>query len=391
MYKNILSPQRINAVKTNFFGSGAITLLSPELEKKGYKRALIVTDMFLYESGVATKVGAELLKANIEYAIYYDVKPNPTTTIVEECFEAVKALDVDLIVAVGGGSPIDTAKAVSILATNGGVIQDYEGVNKSRNLGLPIVSVNTTSGTGSEVTAFYVVTDEKRHSKMVMVDTNAMVSIAINDTDFMVSMPKSLTTATGMDALTHGIECVLSKRATPITDKDAFWVIESVASFLPRAYRNGDDKEARTMMAYAQNVAGQAFSNAGLGMVHAMAHALGGKFNLPHGVCNSLLLPYVLKFYTEKYEYKDRLAKITDVIYRNIDNTEKKCCINFVRDLMSEMDMPKKIEDIAKLCDKDFLDLAELAIIDTCMEDNIVAPTVEEIVKVYKKAYYGFN
>lgn len=385
-------PQRINSVQTSFFGVGALSLLSPELEKMKVTRALIVTDKFLFDTNVATKVGDELLKANIEYAIYYNVKPNPTVDIVNECLEAALALEVDLLVAVGGGSPIDTAKAVSIVVKNGGKIQDYEGVNKSKEKGLPIVTINTTAGTGSEVTTFYVITDEERHSKMVMTDTNCMVSIAINDTDFMMTMPKSLTTATGMDAMTHAIEAVLSKRANPLTNKDAFWAIETISEFLPNAAKNGNDVEARTMMAYAENVAGMAFSNAGLGMVHAMAHALGGKFNLPHGICNAVLLPYVLEFDLKKGNlYLDRLEKIRDSLYKNSNkkNETEKCCLKFIFDLMNEMEMPTSIKEIANLSEKDFEALADLALIDTCIEDNLILPTKYEIIKVYQKAYQG--
>ncbi|MFV0440371.1 MAG: iron-containing alcohol dehydrogenase [Lachnospirales bacterium] len=380
---NNLNAQRVNSVKTSLFGKGAINMLPDELKKKGVKRGLIITDKFLYETKIAEKVGEKLLEAEVEYAIYFNVKPNPTVDIVNECLEAVLALEVDLIVAVGGGSPIDTAKAVSIVAKNGGNIQDYEGVGKSKKPGIPIVAINTTAGTGSEVTAFYVVTDEERHSKMVMFDVNCVVDIAINDIDFMLSMPKSLTSATGMDALTHGIEAALSTRATCYTDKDAYWAIETIAEFLPKVVENGNDLEARTMMAYAQNVAGQAFSNAGLGMVHAMAHSLGGKLNLPHGICNSLLLPYVLEYYYTQDEYKYRLKKITKHLCGG------KCPLKFIKELMISMDMPTAIKDIVDLQSDDFEDLTDLALIDTCLDDNLVKPSRKDVLDVYRKAYLG--
>ena len=218
--------ERINAVKTSFFGKGAIRLLGPELQKMGIRRALLVTDRFLYDSGAAARVGQVLSDAGVEYAVYYNVQPNPTVQV-----------------------------------------------------------VNTTAGTGSECTSFYIVTDPVRHSKMAMVDPNCMVSIAVNDTDFMSSMPPKLTAATGMDALTHAIEAALSKNANPLTDKDAYWAMQAIVQNLPRAVANGQDEAARTMMAYAENVAGMAFSNAGLGMVHAMAHALGGHTTTCPTVC----------------------------------------------------------------------------------------------------------
>lgn len=282
--------ERINAVKTSFFGKGAIRLLGPELQKMGIRRALLVTDRFLYDSGAAARVGQVLSDAGVEYAVYYNVQPNPTVQVVNDCIAAARTLQVQLLVALGGGSAIDTAKAASIVVACGGTVEQYEGENKSSKPGLPIVAVNTTAGTGSECTSFYIVTDPVRHSKMAMVDPNCMVSIAVNDTDFMSSMPPKLTAATGMDALTHAIEAALSRNANPLTDKDAYWAMQAIVQNLPRAVANGQDEAARTMMAYAENVAGMAFSNAGLGMVHAMAHALGGHYNLPHGVCNAVLL-----------------------------------------------------------------------------------------------------
>ena len=256
--------ERINAVKTSFFGKGAIRLLGPELQKMGIRRALLVTDRFLYDSGAAARVGQVLSDAGVEYAVYYNVQPNPTVQVVNDCIAAARTLQVQLLVALGGGSAIDTAKAASIVVACGGTVEQYEGENKSSKPGLPIVAVNTTAGTGSECTSFYIVTDPVRHSKMAMVDPNCMVSIAVNDTDFMSSMPPKLTAATGMDALTHAIEAALSKNANPLTDKDAYWAMQAIVQNLPRAVANGQDEAARTMMAYAENVAGMAFSTRAL-------------------------------------------------------------------------------------------------------------------------------
>lgn len=225
--------ERINAVKTSFFGKGAIRLLGPELQKMGIRRALLVTDRFLYDSGAAARVGQVLSDAGVEYAVYYNVQPNPTVQVVNDCIAAARTLQVQLLVALGGGSAIDTAKAASIVVACGGTVEQYEGENKSSKPGLPIVAVNTTAGTGSECTSFYIVTDPVRHSKMAMVDPNCMVSIAVNDTDFMSSMPPKLTAATGMDALTHAIEAALSKNANPLTDKDAYWAMQAIVQNLP--------------------------------------------------------------------------------------------------------------------------------------------------------------
>ena len=381
--------ERINAVKTSFFGKGAIRMLIPELKKNGIRRALVVTDCFLYESGAAAKVGSVLLEAGVEYAIYYHVTPNPTVQIVEECLKAARGLSVDLLVALGGGSAIDTAKAVSIVAANGGSVEQYEGIDRSGRPGIPIVAVNTTAGTGSECTSFYIVTDPVRHSKMTMVDTNCMVSIAVNDIDFMMSMPPSLTAATGMDALTHAIEATLSRNATPLTDKDAFWSVRVIMNYLPRAVSDGSDEEARRMMAYAENIAGMAFSNAGLGMVHAMAHALGGCYNLPHGVCNAVLLPYVLAFNGSGSGTAEKFEKIADAM--RLPESNPAAVIAAVITLSSSMGIAGTLKELKGISPSDFPALADLALKDSCMATNPVPPTREQVISVYQMAYDGFK
>lgn len=388
--------ERIDAVRLSLFGRGAIRQLPTELKKMGIHRALIVTDRFLYDSGVADRVGAALLAGDVEYAIYYQVQPNPTIAVVNECIEAAKALEVDLLVAVGGGSAIDTAKAVSIVTANGGRVEDYEGVAKSHRAGLPIVAVNTTAGTGSEVTSFYIVTDPVKHSKMAMVDTNCMVRIAVNDVDFMMSMPPKLTAATGMDALTHAIEALLARRATPYTDKDALWAMETIYRYLPAAYADGQNEEARTMMAYADHAAGMAFSNAGLGMVHAMAHALGGTYNLPHGVCNAVLLPYVLEFNGASQEAARRFERIVHAFHLpGAEHMSGSLAVNAgieaIRELSHRVGIPQSLSGFQEVRQEDFASLASLAMKDTCMSDNLIMPDVEEVVSVYNRAYMGLS
>lgn len=384
--------ERIDAVRLSLFGRGAIKQLPAELRKMGIRRALIVTDRFLYDSGAADRVGAALLDGDVEYAVYYQVQPNPTIAVVNECIEAARALKVDLLVAVGGGSAIDTAKAVSIVTANGGRVEDYEGVGKSHKAGIPIVAVNTTAGTGSEVTSFYIVTDPAKHSKMAMVDTNCMVSIAVNDVDFMMSMPPKLTAATGMDALTHAIEALLARRATPYTDKDALWAMEAIYRYLPVAYGNGQNEEARTMMAYAEHAAGMAFSNAGLGMVHAMAHALGGTYNLPHGICNAVLLPYVLEFNGTFPETVRRFEAIVRAFHlpgaeHMSGHSAVKAGIEAVRELSRVVGIPQSLGDLGQVSPEDFASLAALAVKDTCMADNLIMPSEKEVISVYKRAY----
>lgn len=378
---------RVNAVTTSFFGDGSICMLPDELRKRNLKRALIVTDQFLYESGTATRVGDELLKAGIEYAIYYKVLPNPTVDVIHECIDAARTLEVDFLVAVGGGSAIDTSKAVGIILSNGGEVEQYEGVNKSKKPSIPIVAVNTTAGTGSEVTTFYVVTNPKNHSKMVMVDTNCMVSIAVNDANFMMSLPKKMTAATGMDAMTHAIEAVLARDATPLTDKDALWSIKTIKNYLPRVVKDGHDMEGRNMMAYAEYTAGMAFSNGGLGMVHAMAHSLGGFYNLPHGVCNSILLPYVMEFNGRSAEVQNRfklIAEALDIPGNQQMSPEKatEASIQYIRNLCRQVEIPNSFKEF-KVKKEDFAALADLSLADTCMPANPVQPTKEEVIAIY--------
>jgi alcohol dehydrogenase len=241
-------------------------------------------------------------------------------------------------------------------------------------------------------TSFYIVTDPVRHSKMAMVDHNCMVSIAVNDTDFMSSMPPKLTAATGMDALTHAIEAALSKNANPLTDKDAYWAMQAIVQNLPRAVANGQDEAARTMMAYAENVAGMAFSNAGLGMVHAMAHALGGHYNLPHGVCNAVLLPYVLAFNSRSPVCRERFMTIAAAMGLQdtfTPDTAAPAVIQFVRQLSAGVGIPANLAQLNKVDPADFAALAELALHDTCMSTNQITPTRDEVVAVYTAAFRG--
>ena len=379
---------RMYSVRTSFFGKGAVNLLPPELKKMGATRALIVTDGFLYRSGAADYVGRALSEAGVAYAVYHQVQPNPTVDVVNECITAARTLQIDLLVAVGGGSAIDTAKATSIVTANGGRVEDYEGVGKSARPGIPIVAVNTTAGTGSECTTFYIVTDPVRKSKMAMVDPNCMVTIAVNDTELMSSMPPKLTASTGLDALTHAVEAVLAKGANPLTDRDALWAMGTVWKYLPRAVSNGRDEEARTQMAYAEYSAGMAFSNAGLGMVHAMAHALGGHSNLPHGVCNAVLLPYVTAFNAEhSSEVRERLPKISAAL--GLPDSRSYTLVRALIDASTGMGMPRTLKEMGGVTPEDFGALADLAVKDACMADNLYTPSREEVVSVYESAWKG--
>ncbi len=380
---------RVSAVKTSFFGRGSVKMLGTEIKKLGKSRALIVTDTFLAGSGAADRVRDALVPENISCSLFTGVQPNPTVQVVNACIREAGQYAADILVAVGGGSAIDTAKAASIVLANGGKVEDYEGINKSRKPGIPVAAVNTTAGTGSECTTFYIVTDPERGTKMAMIDPNCMVSIAVNDIDFMMSMPPKLTASTGLDALTHAIEAACATGANPYTDHDAYWAISTVTEYLPRAVRDGNDQEAREMMAYAENIAGMAFSNAGLGMVHAMAHALGGHSNLPHGVCNAVLLPYVLQFNSRDNEIRRRLVRVAEAM--ELQERTPEAVIRKTHDMALELGIPPTLREAAngKVTPGDFPVLADLALHDSCMGTNLITPARQEVIETYENAWNG--
>ena len=368
----------------NLMGAGCLNDLGATVNDLGFKKAFVVTDNFLMSNGVANKVLNVL--EGIAYEVYSEVVPNPTCKNVHDGLERLKGTDCDFLVSIGGGSPQDTAKAIGILATNGGHIKEYEGVNLSKNKSLPIVAVNTTAGTSSEVTINYVVTDEERHVKMVMVDKNSLATVTVNDPELMVEKPASLTAATGMDALTHAIETIVTPGAYPVSDATALAAVKIIFDYLPRAVENGHDIEAREQMVYAVFLGGIAFSNAGLGNVHAMAHQLGGIYNLPHGVCNAMLLPYVEE---ENAKYvPEKFVSIANVLGYDVEGKSAKECAAFVVDSMKEL--AKKVGIPATLGelgvnDVDFDLLAENAMKDICAPGNPVEFTKEQIIELYKK------
>lgn len=276
---------------TNLIGAGAINTIGTQLQNLGAKKVLIVTDAFLSKIGVANRIKGLIEDEGMEAVIFDGAEPNPTDKNVDAGFKVWKKEKCDSLVTLGGGSSHDCGKGIGLLASNGGKIHDYEGIDQSKNPFVPYVAVNTTAGTASEMTRFCIITDTKRKVKMAIVDWRVTAKVSINDPEVMAGMPPGLTAATGMDALTHAVEAYVSTAATPITDAAALMAMELIAEYLPKAVANGDNMVARDRMAYAQFLAGMAFNNASLGYVHAMAHQLGGFYNLPHGVCNAILLP----------------------------------------------------------------------------------------------------
>src|SRR5450830_576445 len=292
----------------NIMGTDCLDDAMVAIRNYGFRKALIVTDAGLAKAGVASMIAEKLAMQDIDSVIYDGAKPNPNVDNVEKGLALLQQSACDFVVSLGGGSPHDCAKGIALCATNGGHIGDYEGVDQSSKPQLPVVAINTTAGTASEMTRFCIITDETRHVKMAIVDRNVTPLLSVNDPSLMAAMPKGLTAATGMDALTHAIEAYVSTAATPITDACALKAVELISANLRNAVANGGDMQARENMAYAQFLAGMAFNNASLGYVHAMAHQLGGFYDLPHGVCNAILLPHV-----ESFNASVSQARLTDV------------------------------------------------------------------------------
>ncbi|RUT46466.1 iron-containing alcohol dehydrogenase [Paenibacillus anaericanus] len=370
----------------NIMGKGCLGDIGPYIQELKLRKALVVTDKFLMKCGIAAKVLTILDGAGIPYVIYDDVKPNPTCKNVHDGVDFLIANDCDFLVSIGGGSPQDTAKAIGIIATNGGHITQYEGAHKSANKSLPIVAINTTAGTSSEVTVNYVITDEDRKVKMVMVDKNSLATISVNDPELMVDKPADLTAATGMDALTHAIEALVTPGAYPVTDATALAAVEIIFNYLPRTVKNGHDIEAREQMVYAIFLGGLAFNNAGLGYVHAMAHQLGGVYDLPHGVCNAMLLPYVEE---ENAKYvPEKFRNIAKAIGCEVAGKSDKECADFVveaiKALSKEVGIPSKLSELG-VNEVDLDLLADNAMIDACAPGNPFIPTKEEVITLFKK------
>ncbi|AWB43034.1 lactaldehyde reductase [Paenibacillus sp. CAA11] len=371
---------------TNLMGRGCLADMGPYVAELGCRKALLVTDKFLNQSGIADKVKQVLSGAGVEAVVYDEVKPNPTTKNVQDGVELFQESQCEFIVSVGGGSPQDAAKAIGLVVTNGGDIRSYEGVGKTRHKSVPIIAVNTTAGTSSEYTINYVITDEDRGVKMVMVDKNSLVTISVNDPELMTGKPASLTAATGMDALTHAIEAIVTPGAFPVTNATALAAVEIIFNYLPRAVEKGEDIEAREQMTYVMFLAGLAFNNAGLGFVHAMAHQLGGMYDLPHGVCNAMLLPIVERENAKRSPAKFRLiAKAAGLDPAGKSDAE--CAdevIKAIQDLSVKVGIPSKLSKLG-IQEVDLELLADNALKDACAPGNPYQPTKDEVIAMFKE------
>ncbi|WP_297663370.1 iron-containing alcohol dehydrogenase [uncultured Streptococcus sp.] len=374
----------------NLIGKGVINEFGGHVKELGFKKALIVTDHYIASSYILPKVVKPLEAEGIEYVVFEDVDPNPSCKNVYDGLATLQENDCDFIISVGGGSPQDAASCISIMATNGGKPQDYEGLHKSKEKGLPVVAINTTAGTSAEITINYVITDEERKVKMVMVDKNSLALISVNDPELMVSKPANLTAATGMDALTHAVEALVTPGAYGVTKKLSIGAIELIKEYLPRAVANGHDIEAREAMVNAIFLGGMSFNNAGLGYVHSMAHQLGAVYHLPHGVCCAMLLPVVERENAKRVPAAFRnVAKALGL--RTEGKTDEECAayaISEIETLSETVGIPKKLTELGiEEKDFDFEYLSKNALIDACAPGNPFMPTLEETIALYKELF----
>ena len=384
-----MSANRIILNETSYFGPGSRSVITEEIKGRGYKKALIVTDKDLVKFNVAKMITDLLDKEAIPYAIFDDVKQNPSVTNVKSGVEAYKAAGADFIIAIGGGSPIDTAKGVGMIMANPDFadVVSLEGVAPTKNKSVPIIAVPTTAGTAAEVTINYVITDDERRKKMVCVDPKDIPVISIVDAEMMTSMPKGLTAATGMDALTHAMEGYITKGAWELTDMFELKAIEMIFKHLPNAVENPSSIEARDGMAVGQYIAGMGFSNVGLGIVHGMAHPLGAFYNIPHGVANALLLPLILEFNAPCALPKYRVMAETIGIDTSKMNDEAAAAalVKAVRDLSIKIGIPQKLSDL-NVKESDIPALAQAAFNDVCTPGNPRDVVVADLEALYKKA-----
>eukprot|EP00796_Vickermania_ingenoplastis_P007496 gene7497-5282_t len=373
----------------SFIGAGALKMAAPKIQSMSFKKPLIVTDKGIRAAGLLEPVLATLkAEAGItEYAVFDDVKPNPTVSNVNSGLEALRQNKCDSILSLGGGSPQDAAKGIAIVQTNGGKIEDYEGLDKAKKPQFPLIAVNTTAGTASEITRFAVITDEKRRVKMPIGTDMCTPLIAVNDAELMFKQPKALTAATGMDALTHAIEAYVSKFASPITDACALQAIRLIKKHLVTATFKGSDVEAREGMSYAEYLAGMAFNSAGVGYVHAMAHQMGAVYDLPHGVCNAILLPHVEDF--NKTVAGGRLKDVAEAMGVDVskmsDAQGADAAVAEMHKLCKELEIPAGFKPLGAK-ESDLPQLAEAALKDLASIFNPRVGTKEDIIAIFKKA-----
>lgn len=386
-----MSIERMVYTGTSYFGEYARKEIITEIKKRKFNKALVVTDAMLVKCGVAEKIENVLKDGGISYEIDDEVKPNPTIANVHTGLDKLKASGADFIIAVGGGSVIDTAKAVAVIANNPDNydVVSLEGVDKSKNPPMPIIAVPTTAGTGSETTMDYVITNTEQKRKMACMDSMVVPVVAILDTDIMASLPLKMTAATAMDALTHAVESYLSKGAFDFSEMLSLKAVSLISANFLKVIKNLNDLEARKALAMAQYIAGMSFTNVGLGIVHSMAHPLSAFYDVPHGVANALILPYVLKFNSVACEDKMiTLAKAFDPEFDERYGSEAATerCIELINTFNSVAGLPHKLKDI-NVNEEDIDALAREALNDAATPDNKREVDIEDFKKLYKTMY----
>lgn len=386
-----MTAKRFMLNETSYHGYGAKDEVITEAKARGFKKALIVTDSDLVKFGVVKKITDLLDKNNMAYAIYDKVKANPSVNVVKEGVEAFKKAGADYMIAIGGGSPQDTAKGIGIIINNPEFsdVVSLEGVAPTKHKSVPVIAIATTAGTAAETTINYVITDEEKRRKFVCVDPHDIPVVAIVDPEMMSSMPKGLTAATGMDALTHAIEGYTTLASWELADTLNLKAIEIISRSLRKAVEN--DPKGREDMALGQYMTGMAFSNVGLGVVHGMAHPLSAFYNTPHGVANAVLLPYVMEFnapYTgEKFREIARAMGVKGVDEMSQEEY-RKAAIEAVKQLKKDVNIPETLKDI-NVKEEDLEALAEAAMADVCTGGNPRPCCKGLVLEVYKKAFYG--
>lgn len=386
-----MTAKRFMLNETSYHGFGAKDEVITEAKARGFKKALIVTDADLVKFGVVKKITDLLDKNNMAYAIYDKVKANPSVTVVKEGVEAFKKAEADYMIAIGGGSPQDTAKGIGIIINNPEFadVVSLEGVAPTKHKSVPVIAIATTAGTAAETTINYVITDEEKRRKFVCVDPHDIPVVAIVDPEMMSSMPKGLTAATGMDALTHAIEGYTTLASWELADTLNLKAIEIISRSLRKAVEN--DPKGREDMALGQYMTGMAFSNVGLGVVHGMAHPLSAFYNTPHGVANAVLLPYVMEFnapYTgEKFREIARAMGVKGVDEMTQDEY-RKAAIDAVKQLKKDVNIPETLRDI-NVKEEDLEALSDAAMADVCTGGNPRPCCKELVLEVYKNAFYG--
>mgnify|MGYP002726301151 FL=1 len=386
-----MTAKRFMLNETSYHGFGAKDEVITEAKARGFKKALIVTDADLVKFGVVKKITDLLDKNNMAYAIYDKVKANPSVTVVKEGVEAFKKAGADYMIAIGGGSPQDTAKGIGIIINNPEFadVVSLEGVAPTKHKSVPVIAIATTAGTAAETTINYVITDEEKRRKFVCVDPHDIPVVAIVDPEMMSSMPKGLTAATGMDALTHAIEGYTTLASWELADTLNLKAIEIISRSLRKAVEN--DPKGREDMALGQYMTGMAFSNVGLGVVHGMAHPLSAFYNTPHGVANAVLLPYVMEFnapYTgEKFREIARAMGVKGVDKMSQEEY-RKAAIDAVKQLKKDVNIPETLKDI-NVKEEDLEALSDAAMADVCTGGNPRPCSKELVLEVYKKAFYG--